>query len=280
MKKGHHVQENVATPLPEADALRVRAEPTSTFRRIVRKVRRVAHDEGLRGVLAESAVFGYRKARVLLPSSATLKYAGVDVAVWRKPTDRFFQRYDQRYGDQPGYEAALVAGLRHNVRAGDSVVVIGGGWGVTAVIAATLTGPNGKVHCIEGSAEGVAKVRDTARRNTIGAELTVEHAVVGEVHNVYGAMPDCPPLAPGALPECDVLELDCEGAELMILTQMTIRPRVIVVETHGVFGATTALVQQALERLDYQVTHLGVAEPRVTEYCRVNDIHVLEAIRR
>jgi hypothetical protein len=38
-------------------------------------------------------------------------------------------------------------------------------------------------------------------------------------------------VTPAELPECDVLELNCEGSEIGILRNMTIRPRAIAVET-------------------------------------------------
>ena len=37
---------------------------------------------------------------------------------------------------------------------------------------------------------------------------------------------------PTALPEADVYEIDCEGAETFILKQMTARPGTVMVETH------------------------------------------------
>ena len=36
-----------------------------------------------------------------------------------------------------------------------------------------------------------------------------------------------------------MLELDCEGAEVEILRELTIQPRVILVETHVLYGAPT-----------------------------------------
>jgi hypothetical protein len=66
--------------------------------------------------------------------------------------------------------------------------------------------------------------------------------------NVYGDPSQLATLvvAPVELPGCDVLELDCEGAEIVILRDMTIRPRV--------------------------VEEWGIAEPRLSEICETNDI--------
>jgi hypothetical protein len=69
--------------------------------------------------------------------------------------------------------------------------------------------------------------------------------------------------------------LDCEGSEVEILRELTIQPRVILVETHGLYGAPTDLVASLLEKRGYIVSHRGVAEPRIGDYCTKNDIRVL-----
>lgn len=72
--------------------------------------------------------------------------------------------------------------------------------------------------------------------------------MVGEAINVYGDPDQLSTLvvAPAALPACDILELDCGGAEMVILRNMTIRPRVIAVEAHGLYGAPTVAVKELL----------------------------------
>jgi hypothetical protein len=72
-----------------------------------------------------------------------------------------------------------------------------------------------------------------------------------------------------------VLELDCEGAEVEILRELTIQPRVILVETHGLYGAPTHLVASLLEKRGYVISHRGVAEPRAADHCTKHDIRVL-----
>jgi len=107
--------------------------------------------------------------------------------------------------------------------------------------------------------------------------LTVEHAVVGKAIAVYGVPHQLSTVvvSPAELPECDLLELDCEGAEILISRNMAIRPRVIAVETHGEYGAPTRMVKELLEKLDYAVEEWGLAEPRVSEECEANDIRIL-----
>ena len=154
---------------------------------------------------------------------------------------------------------------------------MGGGEGVTAVVAAKAVGETGSVVCFEGNSSNVRNVKATAARNKMSNRLTVEHAVVGKAIAVYGAPEQHSTLvvSPAELPECDILELDCEGAELLILRDMAIRPRVIAVETHGVHGAPTPVVKELLEKLDYTVEERGLAEPWLREQCESGDIQVL-----
>jgi len=184
-----------------------------------------------------------------------------------------------RLDDNPDYEGALVASLREAIRPGDRVAVIGGGVGVTAVIASLQAGPTGNVQCFEGSKQGVRQVQKTASRNRV-SNLNVQHAVVAKSEGVWGTGMDVGEVLPASnLPRCDVLELDCEGAELQILTEMIIRPRIIIVETHGVYGAPTDVIARLLEKRGYKVSHRGLADPSEREICRNRDIQVLVGIQ-
>jgi hypothetical protein len=120
---------------------------------------------------------------------------------------------------------------RELTRTGDHVVVIGGAWGVSAVVAAMLTGTTGKVTVFEGSKRYATYTEETIRLNDVSDRCTVIPCVVGPEFGVYdgdlGERVD-----PRDLPACDVIEMDVEGAELDILKGMTLRPRVLIVEMH------------------------------------------------
>ena|ERR1700677_3249523 len=220
-----------------------------------------------------------RTIRKPLPTIAEVKYSGVPISRERKFGDSRMPVFliPHPLEDIAGYEQTLIGALRSEIRVGDRVTVVGGGEGVTAVVAAQAVGETGSVVCFEGSAWGVRKVKGTAVRNKMSRRLTVKHAVVGEAIDVYGDAGQLATLvvAPAELPESDVLELDCEGAEIVILRNMTIRPRVIAVETHGFHGAPTGVVKALLEELGYAVQDLGIAEPRLSEICETNDIRIL-----
>jgi len=185
--------------------------------------------------------------------------------------------------DIPKYEDALVDGLHTMVTPGDRVVLIGGGFGVTAVVAARAAGSAGVVWCFEASAEQLDWIRRTyalnARTETL-APLRLVHGVVGTPHRVYGGSGDARTTAPPDLPECDVIELDCEGSEIEIIEQMRIKPRAILVESHGIYGSPTDAVRHAVEGAGYEVLSVRAAEGRWPDRCFADDVRVIAAMRR
>ena len=174
--------------------------------------------------------------------------------------------------DIPNYEAALIEGLRATVRQGDKVVV-----------AAQSVGSDGSVVCFEGNKDSAKNVRTAAARNSVDERVTVEDAIVAKDVHVYGAPKSeksTQLVAPEELPRCDVLELDCEGAEIEILNNLVFLPRVILVETHGIYGASTNDVRKILESRGYDVAELGWAEPNRLDDCKNGDSRVLSARMR
>ena len=214
-----------------------------------------------------------------MPTIAEVKYSGIPISREKKFGDAKLPAFLVPYPleDIADYEQTLIDALRPQVRIGDRVTIGGGGEGVTAVVAAKAVGEKGSVLCFEGNSWNICKVKATVARNKMSSRLTVKHAVVGEAIAVYGVPDQFSTLviSPAELPECDILELDCEDAESLILRNMTIRPRIIAVETHGVHGAPTRVVKELLEKLDYAVEQWGIAEPRVSEECEANDIRIL-----
>ena len=239
----------------------------------------ILRESGYVGLAQRATGYLYRRTlRRILPR-ATVRYAGVAVAKDRKIGDLIVLASwvppDLR--DIPSYEQTLIGGIREHVRIGDHVVVVGGGEGVSSTIAAQLAGDSGSVVCFEGALDCATSVEIAARRNGVGHRLTVRHAVVGTAIGIYGPkeLQSTVVIDPADLPRCDVLELDCEGAEITILKTMRIAPRAIVVETHGLYGAPTMKVRQLLEDRGYNVFDLGWAEPRTVDYCMEHDVRVL-----
>lgn len=240
------------------------------------KIDVIRRDHGM-GVLLRRALFSVyrRSARKVLPDVEHVMYGGLAVGRTRKVGDlpllRGFLPPDLQ--DNAIYEEGLLAALRANVRSGDRVVVIGGGEGVTASMAAMLAGEHGSVVCFEGDRDGIRAVTRTATANGVADRVACIYAVVGENIGVFGTAVSDRVVTPEELPACDVLEMDCEGSEVQILRDMTIRPRVVVAETHGFNGAPTSLVLSILTERGYKAHDLGLAEPK--QACVGRDEHVV-----
>ena len=220
----------------------------------------------------------YRVTRPWMPPVRRVRFAGVPTPGWIRVSDLIVPVAWRGVAvDQPGYEDALITGLRAQVRPGDRVVVVGGGMGVTSVVAANAAGPDGTVDTFEASDHMLASVRQTLRLSPSGERVRLHHAVVGAAYGVYGET-SAALVAADALPPCDVLMLDCEGAERDVIPSLTQRPRAILVETHGLYDSPTDLVSGLLVAAGYRIVSEAVAEPRVAAYCEEHDIRVLVAV--
>ena len=216
--------------------------------------------------------------RPALPTLRPVSFNGVDSPYDWKVLDGLLPKRFRPGGicDIPDYESALMAGLKSSVRKGDHVVVVGGGVGITAVAAAKLAGPTGRVTCYEASKKQLPLIERCIKRNALAGRVTLVAAAVAKNSEAYGGERFALPSIPASeLPECDVLEMDCEGAEVEILPVLSFRPRVVLVETHGIYGAPTESIQEMLLAKEYRVSDLGWAEPRLSRLCEKNDIRVL-----
>jgi len=231
--------------------------------------------EGPFGLLKRGVPFIYNRHIAPVLPRTNADYNGVRVRAARY----FDSVLPWREKNKPQYESGLVSGLDEYVEEGDSVVIVGGGWGVTAVKAAQKAGGSGQVTVYEGSTEEINHVRETTQRNNVSDRVEVIHSVVGPKVSLRGEAGAASYVAPEDLPECDVLELDCEGSEIDILKNLSIRPRVILIESHGMHGAPTSKVEDLLKELSYSVKSKEAADKRIEEFCRENDIYSLVAVR-
>lgn len=243
----------------------------SIIGRVVRRLRDDGLVEFLRGGVP---IFYDQYVAPLLPRRCA-DYNGVTVRSGRL----FDSLVPWRRLDRPHYESGLVAGIHDYAEAGDDVVIVGGGWGATAVIAARLVGESGHVTVYEGSKTWVERSKNTIRTNGVEDLVTVVHGIVGPSVNLRSESGDAREITPTDLPECQVLELDCEGAELQILKHMEIRPRTILVESHGMQGATSSAVSEQLENMSYSIRSKVVADEGLHEACIADDVYAITAVR-
>ena len=162
----------------------------------------------------------------------------------------------------PDHEAELIAAIRTQVREDNKVTLIGGGLGVSTVAAAEATGRRGTVETYEGSAKQYSVVKNTVNLNQAEDCINVNHAIVGSYLDFsskkYGVPGNAEIVKPAALPKSDVLVLDCEGAEIEILSNISYRPRVIIVESHGFLDAPEEDIKEILLEKGYEITNRRV----------------------
>lgn len=209
----------------------------------------------------------------------TVEYNGVRVRPYRS-IDRFVPiclSLNQGGHREPDYyEFGLCRSLRRNVFKGDTVVVVGGGLGVTATVAAEAAGASGTVTVFEGARNMVEHIEETVALNEPAADVTIVNGIVASMRQLEGSGAGVSMIPPSALPACDVLELDCEGAETEILSSLDNRPRTIIVETHG----NEDTVRDVLTDLEYTIQSREPAE--VGQYesmCEEQGVFVLTAVQ-
>lgn len=233
----------------------------------------MATDEG-----GERGVRGRRCHEQVRGSLPVVEYgtcSGVRVppaaASARRPLDRLF---GHETPDRSPFEGALASVHREHTRPGEEVTVVGGGFGITTVAAA---GAGASVTVYEASAERLAVLRETLDLNGVDAgQVTLRQSVVGELAEAEaaekGLAPDVPTVAPVDVLPCDVLELDCEGAERTVLRGLSDAssaglPRLVAVEVHPIkLGEDPGEVLALLSGLGYEpvewLTHDGAAVSR------------------
>jgi len=237
---------------------------------ILRKGIKLLFEEGIDELFVQS--YSHFVAPVLPNTQADYNEVQVLAA-------KLFDRHlPWRQKHNPHYESGIIESLVQNAVPSDRVVIVGGGWGVTAVRSAKLVGPNGKVTVFEGSKSQVAKIKSTIDLNDVTNGLEINHAVVGPNIRVYGHTGNADHVSPSELPECDILELDCEGSELHILENLEIRPRVIIAESHGMYNSSAQNVVDKLESQDYRVKSVSLAEKSNEDFCKENDVKVVTGI--
>jgi hypothetical protein len=190
----------------------------------------------------------------------------------RRPLDRLFGRETPEHSR---FEGGLASVHRDHTRPGEDVAVVGGGFGITTVAAAEA---GAQVTVYEASADRLAALRETLRLNGVDAgQVTLRQSVVGELAEAEAAEKgldlDLPTVDPAEVLPCDVLELDCEGAERMVLrglraaTPDAALPRLVAVEVHPIkLGHSPGKVVDLLSGLGYEpaewLTHDGAGISR------------------
>ena len=171
----------------------------------------------------------------------------------------------------PEHEAELMSAIRNYIKSGENVLVIGGGTGASTVAVAHQVGVKGTVKTYEGNKNSVDVVNDTINLNKVEDRVSVKHVIVEKPIHLMGFVGEAPTLLAKDFPASDVLVMDCEGAELPILQNLTIKPRLIIVETHPMFDSPEEKIIELLKNLNYEI---------ISNDLRQESLEILSAIRK
>lgn len=246
-----------------------------SFRHLFHRTLDIHRTEGLHSLLTAAIPFVQEKLKLryascihtLFPVTRPYEVSGVPVpeSVWYPHV-----KYEEQIPFYPPSashvweEEGVIKSHLSVTSRDDDIVIVGGGLGVTAVCASHKS-ETGSVTVFEASDDQATVVRNTLALNDVPTDWSVhEQAVGSQVFELYGdgSISATNHIGIASLPECDVLELDCEGSELSVIQGLSIRPRALIVEIHphkGEFSATAVLDE--LEQMGYRIvrryTHLG-----------------------
>lgn len=160
--------------------------------------------------------------------------------------------------EHPDWEAELIHHIRTYIHPNDDVVVVGGFKGSSTVVAARRCLPDGSVTVYEAVAKHIPVLEDTLRVNRMEGHVKVVHGVVEAAVHLFGRSDpgDAEEVSSTDLPACDVLVLDCEGAEKAILENLDQQPRTIIVEVHPQYGFSLEEAKNRLTDHGYRIVEV------------------------
>ena len=208
-----------------------------------KKIKRLYREHGFSGLI-EAVIFKFLGKCFNVPSRKIAVFNGIAVrgASFYSKTDIF-----------PEHESELISAIRNYVKNGEKVLVIGGGSGASSVVVAHQIGNTGSVIVYEGNKNSAARTRETININKVNDRVEIQHAIIEKPVYLLGEIGNPPTIPASDLSECDALVMDCEGAEIPILQNMKIRPRLIIVEAHPLLNSPKDKVIELLEQLGYEI---------------------------
>jgi hypothetical protein len=198
----------------------------------------------------------YAMARSLFPQH-NIVHNSVKMPFKQTAVDSLISHGPEDYSQK---EDGLVSGHKNLTCEGDTVVIIGGGSGVTTVNAARITSSKGEVQVFEASTEQVDIIQETLLLNNVHDWCRVNNTIVGGDRGTFRNIDtkEADLLDVADLPECDVLEIDADGGEIDILRDLSISPRVILIELHPYFFPNKEKeIFQFFSDNGYEIVHMA-----------------------
>ena len=158
------------------------------------------------------------------------------------------------YRNYAQYKRGLLTAIDEHITPGNRVTIVGSR-GVDAV--KCIEAGAASVRVIEAATEMVDITNETLRLNLDESNVkraTVEHAIIGNVIDVYGDASNARVINTSELEPGDVLILDCEGAEQSILRGLSTWPDTVICEAHPEHGVPASEIVDLLETAGYETT--------------------------
>lgn len=196
----------------------------------------IVREDGFPTLLKKIPPFIYEQIWPYLPKRDPVSLNNVPIHANKRVLDSYLPPYLLKYvpHDDETYEAEYVGLIKDHIDKGESVVLVGGGEGVSTVVAARQVNSSGTVITYEGSAQEVNKSRRTIQVNGLDERASVKHAIVSEDVQLRSDPGGADVISSNNLPDCTTLAIDADGAEFSILESLEIRPPKIIVEHHPI----------------------------------------------
>lgn len=221
----------------------------------------------------------YKMVRTILPSYGKVKLSGYTTCRQQKILDEYVPGYPNNR-HRKTYEYGILKSIEKYVKDEMSVVVIGGGKGITTIAAAKKVGKRGHVTSYEGNASIAKELEKNVEINEVSKRTQIVNKAVSKAGSVYGQKDSIEVVKASHVPICDVLILDAEGSEIFIINHLDHIPEVLIVETHGMYGAGSDKVTSLMQNLSYDIASKQVADKDKSKFCRKNDIFVVVGLNR
>lgn len=218
------------------------------LREKLKSANRIRKEQGYKQLLINSyggLVRPYLPATGYKKRAKALNHQGVTVDMDQKLFDSIAP-LNHPYNTETNIELGLRLAHIAVTQTGDHVVIIGGGNGISATTAANQVGTDGMVSIYDGMTGeehhrfGISHIKKSLELNGVDDRFETHHGLVGtkddtvEMYSEHMSY-DVPLIHPEELPECDILEFDCNGMELTILRNLQIRPRAMIIEVEAPF---------------------------------------------
>lgn len=161
--------------------------------------------------------------------------------------------YTEKFRWNPFYKQSNVEAIESAVSPGDKVVIVGSGLGVTTVQAAHEAGEEGSIIAYEASSTQLQRTVLATIVNEVYTRCTINHSIVSHAVETRGPTNTAGTVEPSILPLCDVIEMDCEGAEANILPELQDPPAKLIIETHPSQYSQNIDIKSIIHDRGYQI---------------------------